>query len=176
MQSNPCPAPFGHGAATSAKTGRVKCFVYSQTAHFQARDFCSAGSAPSIFFKTESAWFRIDFRAKIVSLCAASIDRVPAVEVSRISFAVIVPTKSANIVSCSFEHNRWTEACADQILQSIRWASQRPRDHAIQNIDATTIPTPPVARATKVQLGRRTISRARPLHHFDFRCVWLTSR
>jgi hypothetical protein len=103
-QSNVFPLHFGHGAATSAGTGRVKCFVYPQEIHLQASALCSSALAFSIFFRTESAWFRIDFSTRIIALCAPSIDRVPAVEVYRLPFAVVASTKIAGIASCSHEH------------------------------------------------------------------------
>src|SRR5262249_28732057 len=51
--SNLVPPHSGHGAATSAKAARVKCFVCPQWAHFHDSDLCSATS--SIFLRIESA-------------------------------------------------------------------------------------------------------------------------
>src|SRR5207248_10508023 len=47
------PPHFGHGTATSARAGRVKHFVWPQTMHFHANDFCSARC--SILLRTEAA-------------------------------------------------------------------------------------------------------------------------
>jgi len=51
--SNVARPHFGHGAATFATAGRVKCFMCPQVAHFHDNDLCSARC--STFLRTESA-------------------------------------------------------------------------------------------------------------------------
>jgi hypothetical protein len=102
MQIKASSPHFGHGAATAASTGRVKCLMCPQLVHVHESDLCSARCSTSL--RAESAWSRIDLSAAISASCAESISSTPTVEACRLVCAIFASKDAVDMLSCSGEH------------------------------------------------------------------------
>src|SRR5437870_1514984 len=100
--SNESLLHFGHGDATSLGTGRVKCFTWPHSVHFQPSERCSCASPSNVSARCASS--RIVSRIALSGVSDSATVSIPVVEVCELAYATDVPKDGVKRLSRSHEH------------------------------------------------------------------------